>query len=286
MESVTYNELTLAYQVFGSGQTVVVALHGHSKSPADFETFVLPNIRIIAPSLFHHGHSIFPQERINKSPLKADEFYALMQLILAKEHVDQFHLIAYSQGGRFALKLAEKWIDQLQSFTLLSPDGIDQNGFYQRASTRKINWALMSHFERYPNHFYTTMKWIKKLGLVNEKVVDLSSELSKSKWHMACASQSWRNFRKINTNPRIIGKLIADQQLNFKIFMGKYDGIFPPKMAYNFVREAGLPDNSVKVIDCGHDFFKKEAIQLYKNQLPFLNNGYIYSHEKADATHS
>ena len=106
-KQIQIGELILGYKIFGTGERTVLALHGHSKSPEDFNGFQQSNTRVVALELFHHGSSYFPPKRINKKPINESEWLALMELLFEKENFNDFHLVAYSQGGRFALKTYE-----------------------------------------------------------------------------------------------------------------------------------------------------------------------------------
>lgn len=94
------NGLALEYLVFGNGQNVVICLHGHGRPAEDFIFLEDPTRKVISIHLFYHGRSYFPEERIEKHPLRTEEFESLFSMILEKEAVIDFHLFAFSQGGR------------------------------------------------------------------------------------------------------------------------------------------------------------------------------------------
>ncbi|MBU2018137.1 MAG: alpha/beta hydrolase [Bacteroidetes bacterium] len=267
-KTVQNQELKLAYEKYGNGSTVILALHGHSKSAEDFKFLENKERTIVSIHLFHHNHSFFPNERVLSNPLKESEWAELIQELIVQENLDQFHIIGFSQGGRFALKTFETFSDRVLSLTLLSPDGIHLKGFYDRASQMKINSHLMCFFEKFPWLFYYTIKIIQKSGLVSATILDLAKGFSSSKSQMLRASKSWQNFRKIRTIPLEFGRKLQDQKIEFRLIMGKYDGIFPPKVAHQFLKQAQLEIAPI-VIDCGHDFFKPNAKDMFISHLPF-----------------
>ena len=270
LRKVFAGNLQLAYCVFGNGKTPIIALHGHSKSPKDFESLGSEDLRVLAPSLFHHGDSRFPTRRINRDPLKSEEFKSLIESVIHREKVEKFHLLAYSQGGRFALKILECCPEKVQSMTLLSPDGIDLHGFYDRSAQSKFNQRMMRVFEYQPRLLYNFIRFANVIGATNDKVVQLAKGFTQNKESMKVASRTWRNFRAIRTLPEDAGELIREHHIPFQIIMGEFDGIFPPKIAHRFVEQAGLDKDAVKVIQAGHDFFKEDAFAQVKNLLPFL----------------
>lgn len=265
---VYYQDLSLAYEVYGKGQNVIIALHGHSKCPRDFEFLASEENKIISVHLFHHQHSEFPENRIFKNPLQEEEFDALFQQILDEEGISLFHLIAYSQGGRFALKIFELHAQRVKTISLLSPDGIDLKGFYDRAAKRNSPLKLMEFFENNPNWFLHTLRLARIFRKIHPKVLDLAKDFAQNKDRMIQASRTWRNFRKIRTSPIVFGQLVTRFKTPVRIIMGRYDGIFPPIIAERFLKEAFL-DLKPDVIDCGHDFFRDNTKELFRNLLPF-----------------
>jgi pimeloyl-ACP methyl ester carboxylesterase len=285
MKKVEHLELKLAYEVYGSGSTVVLALHGHSRSPDDFKELASSELKIIAPSLFHHGHSEFPKNRINKAPIKSEELELLLDKILEEEQVQNFHLIAYSQGGRFALKMLEYYPKRIHSVNLLAPDGINLNGVYDKATRNKFNRLFMKLFEKQPFLFKVAVWLGIRFNLASSKFFDLAKNISKSKRQMLLASETWRNFRELQSEPRRVGELVKEYNIPFQIIMGEYDGIFPPRVALKFAADARLQKEVVKVIKSGHNFFKQETIKEFLPLLPFKSNGYICLKDSVNATH-
>jgi pimeloyl-ACP methyl ester carboxylesterase len=285
MMIIQHGELQVEYTVFGTGTTTVIALHGHSKDVFDFKSYGTENVRVIAMSLFHHGSSTFPAYRINSDPLKTAEFLAFVEGIIQIENVKDFHLMGFSQGGRFALKIFEYYAERVISFSLLSPDGIALDSFYDKAAKIRVNMFIMDYLENKPKIFLRTLFAIKKLGFVHSKVYELAVDFTQNKETMIRASRTWRNFRKIRSNPKLIGDLVLKHRTEFKLIMGKYDGIFPPANGYNFEKKAGL-SGCVTLIESGHDFFKPSTKLLFNPLLPFVNNPYLCSKEKQDAEDS
>ncbi|MFT5581456.1 MAG: pimeloyl-ACP methyl ester carboxylesterase [Psychromonas sp.] len=154
MRKVKYNDIQQEYTTFGAGDAYVIALHGHGQSVEDYKFFNHEKNTIVALDLIHHGNSYFPEKRISKNPLSQEEFLTLFNAILFQLNIDKFHLMAFSQGGRFALKIMETMPKNILSCSLLSPDGIQLNGFFEKASNKKWCRAAMRFFEKHPKTFY------------------------------------------------------------------------------------------------------------------------------------
>ncbi len=269
VKEVTHNGLVLEYDSFGSGTQTVLCFHGHSRSAHDFRFLESYPLRVISINLFFHGNSFFPPERIEKDPLRAAEFKSLILQILEREAIENFSLLAFSQGGRFALKTLEMFPGKAESCTLMAPDGLNNHSFYNRTSRIRALRRLFLHFERKPNRLRKLMDIAVALRVVRPKVRDFVYNFSSDPRTFKRASRTWRAFRAIRTGPDAIGRIVREQQLPFRIIMGSWDKIIRPAQAYKFEEKAGL-NNVITEIESGHQFFRSETLEKIIPLLPFL----------------
>ena len=68
------------------------------------------------------------------------------------------------------------------------------------------------------------------------------------------------------SKPKETGEIIIKNTIPFVIIIGKYDKIIRPTQALRYAKKSGLMDCVVQ-IECGHDFFKKENLELFKPHL-------------------
>jgi pimeloyl-ACP methyl ester carboxylesterase len=261
-------DLQLEYFVYGNGETVVICLHGHGRNAADFAFLEDPARKVIAIHLPFHGNSTFPIERIEPEPLSMNEFFDGFQKILQEEQIEHFHLFAFSQGGRFSLCLLPMLAEKIRSLTLISPDGMDNQSFYNWTSRKAWARALFRSWEKDPKRLLTYGKIAKTIGLMRPKVLAFVREFTSSKKSFIRASQTWRCFREIQPDPKITGKTIQQFKIPFTIIMGSFDQVIRPKQAYAFEKKCGL-ENIVIEIKSGHNFFKASTVDKFKHLLPF-----------------
>lgn len=267
-EIIHLNNLKIEYLVYGSGEECIICIHGHGRSANDFEFLKSNHRKIISINLFHHGNSYFPESRIEKKPIKIDEFNKIIMTIIKNENVSTFHCFAFSQGGRFILALLPYLKKNILSITLLSPDGMDNNSFYNWTSRRKLLRKLFISWESKPNRLRQISNIAVNLKLMRPKVRDFVYKFTSDPHTMKRASKSWRSFRSIMPNTKIIGQIIKEQEIPLLIIMGEFDKIIRPSQAYRFIKKCKL-NESVIEIKCGHDFFKKETINLFSPHLLF-----------------
>lgn len=262
--SVSFDTLKLTYKKFGSGKQVVICFHGHGRSPEDFKFLENENRTIISIVLFHHGESYFPEHRIEKNPLNKIEFIALFQLILKQENILNFDLVAFSQGGRFALLVFEDFYQRINFINLISPDGLDSNSFYNRMSRKKWARNLFQRWEKNPNRVIHYSKIAKHLRLMRPKVASFVEKFASEKSAFIRASQTWRGFRELRPNEDKLKDILTNFSGVFQIIMGSYDQVIRPKQALAFTTRIGKPE-SVREIPCGHNFFSAKNQKLLQD---------------------
>jgi len=263
MESsiVTLNDLKLEYYAYGSGPESIICLHGHGRPVSDFHFLGHSNRKLILIVLPHHGQSYFPSDRVEKNPLSILEFNQLFEKILEAETIKKFHFVAFSQGGRFVLSLIPIQEQKIQSVHLISPDAMDNNSFYNRASRNSLTRKLFKSWEEDPQRFIKVARIARRLGLVRPKVYAFIQKFASNEESFQRASITWRGFRNIRTNNDELKKVIARNDWRFVIIMGKYDQVIRTRQAESFLKKISQQDALI-VIECGHDFFKEENIAL------------------------
>ncbi len=266
---VSNGELRLEYYSFGIGDEIVICLHGHGRNATDFEFIATENKRVISIHLFHHGNSYFPIERIEQKPLLTIEIIQLLQIILTKEKIDQFHLFAFSQGGRFSLCLIPFFAEKIKTITLISPDGMNNNSFYNWSSRRRWARSIFRYFEKNPTRLLFYNQIALKTKLIRPKVATFVNEFSSNQKSFIRASRTWQTFRYLKPDCQAIKSTLNKYPIPFLIIMGRYDQVIRPKQAYKFARVIGKEENVLEIPN-GHNFFKSSSINKFIHFLPFM----------------
>ena len=263
MESkiIAKGDVQIEYYISGSGSEHIICLHGHGRPVDDFNFLGKSDRKLILIVLPHHGQSYFPSDRIEKNPLSILEFNQLFDEVLEAEAIKKFHFVAFSQGGRFVLSLIPIQEQRIQSVHLISPDAMDNNSFYNRASRNKWTRKLFKSWEEDPQRFIKFARFARRLGLVRPKVFAFIQKFASNKESFQRASITWRGFRNIRPNSDELKKVIARNDWKFVIIMGRYDQVIRTQQAESFLKRINQLEGLIE-IECGHDFFRQENISL------------------------
>ena len=244
-------------------------MHGHGRSSDDFLFLEDKGVRVISIDLFFHKDSTIPLERVDSNPVKWFEILPVFEQLFRQENISLFHVLAFSQGGRFALLLLGSLPEKIRTFTLIAPDGLNNRSFYNWSSRQKVFRMLFHRWQKKPQKLQGVADFAVKLKLMRPKVRDFVYHFSSEPETMKRASQTWMAFRKLQPDPKKTGEIVKKYHVPFRIIMGKYDQVIRPQQALLFLKNAGLPEEIVEV-ENGHDFFKEKSIARFLEYLPFL----------------
>src|SRR5690606_28593917 len=110
----------------GSGEELLICLHGFGESAAGFERLArtLGHVfTIVALDLPLHGQTEWKQQR----PFAPQDLEAVLRLVLDRYGQRVFSLMGYSMGGRAALCAVQQMAARIKRLYLLAADGLKNN---------------------------------------------------------------------------------------------------------------------------------------------------------------
>jgi pimeloyl-ACP methyl ester carboxylesterase len=265
---IEHNDLRLSYLIFGTGKENIIAMHGHGKHALDFDFLGDSSKRIISINLFLHGESTFSEERLKGDLININDVEKLLEKLLKKEKITDFHFVAYSQGGRFVLSVLPYFAPRLKSVQLLAPDGLNDKNFYSWSQRRWWARRLFKRWTNKPKELITIASAISKLRLIHPKIVDFLKFYTSDDGKFKRAYYTWYAFRNLRPKPKLIRQAIKNHAIPFSLIIGEFDRIITKKSAQGFLKKIGKP-NALIVIPAGHDFFREDVIWMIKDELRF-----------------
>jgi pimeloyl-ACP methyl ester carboxylesterase len=128
-------DLSLYYNIYGSGETNVVLLHGFGEDSRVWLGLVdqlQKHYKLIVPDLRGSGRSTGSMENLSMDILAAD-----VELMLAKENVTSCFMIGHSMGGYVTLAYAEKFPGRLEGLGLFHSTAFADSD--EKKQTRRKN---------------------------------------------------------------------------------------------------------------------------------------------------
>ncbi|HKZ66531.1 MAG TPA: alpha/beta hydrolase [Chitinophagaceae bacterium] len=260
-----YKNSKLSYYRFGSGPRHVVCFHGYGEEASLYsflEKYAGGQFTFYSIDLPFHGRTKW-NEGLNFSHTDLQQ---IVRDILTeatwqrKTGNEKLILLGFSLGGRIALSLYQAQPENVDKIILLAPDGLKVNFWYWFSTQTWAGNKLFSFSMKYPGWFFTFLKAVNKLGLVNASVFKFVNYYIGNKEARQLLYQRWTGLRKLKPNLQKVKNLIRKYKTQTHLVYGKYDRIILPVRGEKF--QKGIEEFCiVTVIASGHQVLHENHVE-------------------------
>ena len=264
-----YRSSQLHYCWIGTGQKLILCLHGYGESTESFyflEKYIPPDYTLIALDLPFHGKTQW-HEGLQFS---VTDLLAITEALHAKycDGKNRITLLGYSMGGRVALQLLQSLPTKIEKTILLAPDGLKVNFWYWLATQTYIGNRLFGFTMKHPGWFFSLLQAGNKLKLINQSILKFTRYYINDTTVRRLLYERWTCMRAIKPNLTFIKKLIRAQGLPVRLLYGQYDRIIRHERGEKF--RTGIESFcTLHIIQTGHQVLQekhaKEIIQLIES---------------------
>jgi pimeloyl-ACP methyl ester carboxylesterase len=222
----------LNFQKIGNGPKILLSFHGMGQDFLCFQNFAQTFENQYTTYLFdlpYHGESggINGDNYQENEVITKEIWKKYLEEFLEANQFQNFSIIAFSMGGRFALATVEAFAERIEELTLLAPDGITEDPKYILATrygfTRKIFKSVIQNNKKY--HSFANL--LARTGIVHKKVVKFAKMMVDTPQKQEQLYRAWIGFHQLSFDIKNLAQLINNQGITVKIFMGKYDKLLP-----------------------------------------------------------
>lgn len=179
--------------------------------------------------LFYHGNSPAigggkptPDDRLSKAHWKE-----LLEELLKREQIEQFSVMGFSMGGKFAFATLEAFPDRIEELLLLAPDGPTESPWYRLATrfvlTRRIfRWYILN-----TQRFKQLAHFLERLSLVNKSTIRFAQSTLATPQQQLRVYHAWLGFSPLKFDMKEVSQLLNQHQVSVKIFLGSFDALLP-----------------------------------------------------------
>ncbi|MBC5993664.1 alpha/beta fold hydrolase [Pontibacter cellulosilyticus] len=248
------------YRVIGQGDKALLAFHGYGQSSAYYQSMerALGNdYTIYAFDLFFHGGSTLHK---NDLPLTKPYLKEFIEHFLEKFNLEQFSLMGFSMGGKFALTLVETMPERIEELFLIAPDGIKTSFWYNIATYPGWLQQLFKRTVVKPEFFFGLLRMLDKYNMVHKSLIRFAHYQMDSTSKRLRVYRSWIGFRELNFDIRHIVGLLNKYKVPVTMFLGEYDQIITPKRVGVFVK--ALDQGELVLLKTGHSNLLSDVAEL------------------------
>ena len=222
--------MNLHYQKIGKSDKILLAFHGMGQDFSCFQKFAQTFENQYTTYLFDlpfHGES-----KVEESIITKEIWKEYLSQFLQENQIKNFSVISFSMGGRFALATLEAFSERIENALLLAPDGITEDPFYYGATRFSFTRNIFKKVLKNNQKFHGFAGLLSRVGIVHASVLKFAKMMVDTPHKQEQLYKSWVGFRALNFDLEKLSQLINNQEINVKIFMGKYDKLLPIQNVY------------------------------------------------------
>jgi len=272
----------LAYEKWGNGPDLLIAIHGFGDSALLFNSLsghLGKAYTCYALTLPYHGPTQWHSRTFTPGDL-----HGCIAQVLQLENRQQFTLMGYSMGGKISLKLFPHFAAQIKKLILLAPDGIATHKYYDISRLPKWFVKLFKLLLRWPKLFFRLVKLVHAKGILSKFLFDFTNN------HFGTPAQRRRFFSVSESilafQPQVaaVKEMLNKHDTPVEVYLGIRDEVIPPKVGA--VLKEGLDDCQVYFLDKGHLLVDEDLGKMIMGELQPLPKPILNTREQNTASAS
>jgi pimeloyl-ACP methyl ester carboxylesterase len=261
--------MKLHYQKIGNSNKILLAFHGMGQDFSCFQNFAQTFENQYTTYIFdlpYHGKSggingnIYQENEV----ITKEIWQEYLEEFLQKNQIQNFSIIAFSMGGRFALATVESFAERIEELILLAPDGITEDPKYTLATRNGFTRKIFKYVVQNNVKYHALADLFARTGIVHKSVVKLAKIMVDSPQKQEQIIRAWVGFHQLRFDVKKIAELINNQQINVKIFIGKYDSLLPLDRVFPLTKK--LKKVELIELEATHGKLIEKAIEYLRKQ--------------------
>jgi pimeloyl-ACP methyl ester carboxylesterase len=253
--------MNLHQQKIGQSDKILLAFHGMGQDFSCFQKFAQTFENQYTTYLFDlpfHGKS-----KVNETIITKEIWKENLTNFLQENQIQNFSVVSFSMGGRFALATLEAFSDRIENVILLAPDGITEDPFYYGATRFSFTRNIFKKILKNNHKFHGFANFLSRIGIVDESVLKFAKMMVNTSEKQEQLYNTWIGFRTLKFDVEKLAQLINNQQINVKIFMGKYDKLLPIQNVYPLSKR--LENTELIILESSHARLVDKTIEFLKS---------------------
>jgi pimeloyl-ACP methyl ester carboxylesterase len=251
IDHIKFGKNILHYSIAGDGNTPLLAFHGFGQSKEVYQPFselLGEKYTVYSFDIFYHGKS---EWRDRNQALEKQDWEVILKSFLDKHQIEEFAVVGYSMGGKFALASLELFPRRIKEFLLIAPDGIKTLFWYSLAtyptSFRRLFRAMIIK----PQYFHNILKLTKKIGLVDKSLLKFANTQMNTREKRRRVYLTWVVFRHLKFDLKLIAFLINQNKIPTMMLTGKYDKIITGDNMMDLLKH--VKEYEHVILEAGHN---------------------------------
>ena len=182
--------------------------------------------------LFYYGDSYRPYR-----PLSKQEWKNFVDKFLKQEpQIDEFSIIGYSLGGRFAIATALAFKEKVEQLFLIAPDGIFLSVWYKMATTPGLQ-LIFKYYILHPDKLEKLIKFNERLRIITKYIADFARKEMGSPENRKRVYLSWNYFKTLGYSKRSLYRKFQHASFERTLYLGSKDYVIIPNKILPFIQK-------------------------------------------------
>lgn len=220
---------------------------------SQFLQVMMPGSSGIHFDLPHHGETTTEVESLAPGDLEA-----LLSVILRQRKVDRCSVLAFSLGGKVALKLVELMPGRIEQVVLIAPDGLRVNPLYRFTTNTRLGGWLYGRVTDDPSRLFAAAKGLRMSGILHPKIEQFMHRQLESREKRERVFKVWRVFRLIVPDLREVRSKMVRYHIRTLLVFGQHDRIIQPRLGVR-LDNGSTPLIRTMILDRGHDLIHPDV---------------------------
>jgi pimeloyl-ACP methyl ester carboxylesterase len=243
------------------GDEIWLTFHGYSQDAEIMHQFMKtfrPNARVLSFDLPLHGDTEIKKKKL----VNVGDLAELLGGALREVGGKSCSVLAYSLGGKLAMKMLELDPGKMDRLILIAPDGLKTNTLYWFVTHTLLGRWIFQLVILFPHPVIGFSKLLSVVRIMNPKVHEFVSSQMDSKAKRQKVLDTWMMFRHIKPSLDQLSKKVWRYRLKLTLVFGNKDRVIHPKLAKNLSGD-NCKTAEVIMLDTGHNLItKRQAKQL------------------------
>ena len=245
------------------GDEIWLTFHGYGQDAEVMQQFMKifrPKARVLSFDLPLHGNTTVKKNK----PLTLGDLADLQGRALLEAGGKKCSILAYSLGGKLALKMVELDPGKMERLVLIAPDGLKTNRLYWFVTHTTVGRIIFRLVIKFPHPILGLSKLLSITRLMNPKIHEFVLSQMSSREKRQKVLDTWMMFKNITPSLDQVSKRIWRYRIKLTLVFGKKDRVIHPKLAKNL---SGQNCKSAEVImlDAGHNLTTRRYAEQLKN---------------------
>lgn len=224
IETMYHEDVSVSYTYYKGDTPFLFLFHGFGQTAEIFNSLI-PDVCAVYSII---AFDLFAKVQDNRKAASSDfisiaEWNAIIEHICEKYSIENFSIVSFSMGTRFAVSMLKLQAPRIQRMVLIAPDGFGNTVWFRIATATYFTRKIFKGIMQYPAWIKHIAKGMYKTGLLNQITYRFIERNLENKLLTEKIYGTWVYVRKLDLSRRSFISLVSTYDIKVLFVLGKKD---------------------------------------------------------------